>query len=135
MGKPSEDHLPGWQKETDRNHIDPPRRTRTVLCNRSRNRKAACQDLLKREVRTATIRFDGKELKTDKVYDTKTGLLVRESLPDKESTPALWNRYAYDRYARRYRSAKPHKPILQKIFIQTQAQMSCSIHWSQRAAN
>ena len=28
---------------------------------------------LKREVRTATTRFDGKELKTDKVYDTKTG--------------------------------------------------------------
>ena len=45
MGKPSEDHLPGWQKETDWNHIDPPRRTRTVPHNRSRNRKAACQDL------------------------------------------------------------------------------------------
>ncbi|MBS4814822.1 MAG: hypothetical protein V8T66_05800 [Phocaeicola sp.] len=30
-------------------------------------------DALKREVRTATTRFDGKELKTDKVYDTKTG--------------------------------------------------------------
>lgn len=67
-------------------------------------------DALKREVRTATTRFDGKELKTDKVYDTKTGLLVRESLPDKESTPALWNRYAYDRYDRktstRYASEK-----------------------------
>lgn len=67
-------------------------------------------DALKREVRTATTRFDGKELKTDKVYDTKTGLLVRESLPDKDSIPALWNRYTYDRYDRktstRYASGK-----------------------------
>ena len=47
MRKPSEDHLPGWQKETDWNHIDPPRRTRTVLCNRGRNRKANRQDLLR----------------------------------------------------------------------------------------
>lgn len=47
MRKPSEDHLPGWQKETDWNHIDPSRRTRTVPHNRSRNRKAACQDLLR----------------------------------------------------------------------------------------
>ncbi|WP_204463141.1 hypothetical protein, partial [Phocaeicola coprocola] len=44
MGKPSEDHLPRLQKETDRNHIDPPRRTRTVLCNRSRNRKVSFQN-------------------------------------------------------------------------------------------
>lgn len=67
-------------------------------------------DALKREVRTATTRFDGKELKTDKVYDTKTGLLVRESLPDKDSIPALWNQYTYDRYDRktstRYASGK-----------------------------
>ena len=47
MRKPSEDHLPGWQKETDWNHIDPSRRTRTVLCNRGRNRKANRQDLLR----------------------------------------------------------------------------------------
>ena len=58
-------------------------------------------DALKREVRTATIRFDGKELKTDKVYDTKTGLLIKESLPDKESIPTLWNQYTYDRYDRK----------------------------------
>ena len=67
-------------------------------------------DALKREVRTATIRFDGKELKTDKVYDTKTGLLIKESLPDKESIPTLWNQYTYDRYDRktstRYASGK-----------------------------
>ena len=76
MRKPSEDHLPGWQKETDWNHIDPPRRTRTVLCNRGETGKPIVKtyyDALKREVRTATTRFDGKELKTDKVYDTKTG--------------------------------------------------------------
>lgn len=67
-------------------------------------------DALKREVRTATTRFDGKELKTDKVYDTKTGLLVKESLPDKDSIPTLWNQYTYDRYDRktstRYASGK-----------------------------
>ena len=67
-------------------------------------------DALKREVRTATTCFDGKELKTDKVYDTKTGLLVRESLPDKDSIPTLWNQYTYDRYDRktstRYASGK-----------------------------
>ena len=67
-------------------------------------------DALKQEVRTATIRFDGKELKTDKVYDTKTGLLIKESLPDKESIPTLWNQYTYDRYDRktstRYASGK-----------------------------
>lgn len=47
MGKPSEDHIPGRQKETGRNHMESPRRTRTVLCNRSRNRKATRQDLLR----------------------------------------------------------------------------------------
>lgn len=47
MGKPSENHLSGRQKETDRNRMEQPRRTRTVPHNRSRNRKAACQDLLR----------------------------------------------------------------------------------------
>lgn len=67
-------------------------------------------DFLKREVRTSQIRFDGREMKTDKVYNTKTGLLAKESLPTKDSIPVHWNSYSYDKYNRltstRYASGK-----------------------------
>ena len=58
-------------------------------------------DSLKREVRTAQIRFDGRMLKMDKVYNEKTGLLEQESLPSTDSIPSRWNRYVYDKYGRR----------------------------------
>lgn len=58
-------------------------------------------DFLKREVRTSKVRFDGREMKTDKVYNTKTGLLEKESLPTTDSVPARWNSYSYDKYNRR----------------------------------
>ena len=47
-------------------------------------------DFPKREVRTSQIRFDEREMKIDKVYNPKTGLLEKESLPTKDSVPSHW---------------------------------------------
>lgn len=58
-------------------------------------------DFLQREVRTSQIRFDGREMKTDKVYNAKTGLLEKESLPTTSNVPSRWNSYAYDKLGRR----------------------------------
>lgn len=38
-------------------------------------------DFLQREIRISQIRFDGQEMKTDKVYNTKTGLLEKNRCP------------------------------------------------------
>lgn len=56
-------------------------------------------DALNREVRTGEMRFDGKYLYTDKVYDTK-GRLQKESLPFKGSAATQWNTFNYDTYNR-----------------------------------
>ena len=53
-----------------------------------------------RVVRNSQIRFDGKELKTDKVYNVKTGLLERESQPTTDEVPIHWNTYSYDSFFR-----------------------------------
>lgn len=58
-------------------------------------------DFLNREVRTSQIRFNGREMKKDKVYNGKTGLLEKESLPTTDKVPARWNSYSYDQYNRR----------------------------------
>ena len=58
-------------------------------------------DSQKREVRTAQLRFDGRMMKTDKVYNEQTGLLEKESLPSTDSIPSRWNRYVHDKYRRR----------------------------------
>ena len=58
-------------------------------------------DYLKREVRTSQVRFDGREMKTDKVYNVKTGLLEKESLPTTDSVPSRWNSFTYDKFDRR----------------------------------
>lgn len=55
-------------------------------------------DALGREVRNSEIRFDGKEMKTDKEYDSK-GMLIRTSQPT-TATPSLWITYTYDEYDR-----------------------------------
>ncbi len=52
-----------------------------------------------REIRSILTRFDGSEMKTDKVYDNK-GRLQKTSLPFKGSSAALWNTYEYDAYHR-----------------------------------
>ena len=57
-------------------------------------------DLMGRVVRNSQIRFDGKELKTDKVYNVKTGLLERESQPTTDDVPNHWNTYSYDNFFR-----------------------------------
>ena len=57
-------------------------------------------DLMGRVVRNSQIRFDGKELKTDKVYNVKTGLLERESQPTTDEVPIHWNTYSYDSFFR-----------------------------------
>ena len=56
--------------------------------------------LMGRVVRNSQIRFDGKELKTDKVYNVKTGLLERESQPTTDDVPNHWNTYSYDNFFR-----------------------------------
>ena len=58
-------------------------------------------DFLQREIRISQIRFDGQEMKTDKVYNTKTGLLEKESLPTTGNVPLRWNDYTYDKFGRR----------------------------------
>lgn len=58
-------------------------------------------DYLKREMRTLQVRFDGREMKTDKVYNAKTGLLEKESLPTTDSVPSRWNSFVYDKFGRR----------------------------------
>lgn len=58
-------------------------------------------DYLKREIRTSQVRFDGREMKTDKVYNVKTGLLEKESLPTTDSLPSRWNSLVYDKFDRR----------------------------------
>lgn len=58
-------------------------------------------DCQKREVRTSQIRFDGKEMKTDKVYHPATGLLEKTSLPTTDSLPSRWNSSTYDKFSRR----------------------------------
>lgn len=58
-------------------------------------------DFLKREVRTSQIRFDGREMKKDKVYNIKTGLLEKESMPTTNTVPSRWNNYRYDKFSRR----------------------------------
>ena len=58
-------------------------------------------DFLQREIRISQIRFDGQEMKTDKVYNTKTGLLEKESLPTTGNVPSRWNDYTYDKFGRR----------------------------------
>lgn len=67
-------------------------------------------DQLGREIRSSQVRFDGRELKSDKVYHAKTGLLERESQPTTDSIPSRWNSYVYDRFNRltstRYASGK-----------------------------
>lgn len=40
-------------------------------------------------------------MKTDKVYNTKTGLLEKESLPTTGNVPSRWNDYTYDKFGRR----------------------------------
>ena len=57
-------------------------------------------DFLKREVRTSQIRFDEREMKIDKVYNPKTGLLEKESLPTKDSVPSHWTHFVYDKFNR-----------------------------------
>lgn len=56
-------------------------------------------DALGREVRKGEVRFDGKYLYTDYIYNNK-GKLQKASLPFKGSAPALWNEYSYDSYDR-----------------------------------
>ncbi|WP_307984016.1 FG-GAP-like repeat-containing protein [uncultured Bacteroides sp.] len=58
-------------------------------------------DFLKREVRSSQLRFDGREMKTDKMYNPRTGLLEKESLPAKDGAPSRWNIHVYDRFGRR----------------------------------
>ena len=52
-----------------------------------------------RDIRTIQIRFNGSELKMDKVYDSR-GRLEKTSLPFKGSSASLWNVYKYDSYNR-----------------------------------
>lgn len=57
-------------------------------------------DALGREIRKGSQRFDGQWIFTDKEYG-KNGMVVRESLPFKNSGSAiLWNTYSYDNYLR-----------------------------------
>ncbi|MDH6379089.1 RHS repeat-associated protein, partial [Dysgonomonas sp. PFB1-18] len=56
-------------------------------------------DRLGREVRTGKIRFDGKYIYTDKVYDNK-GRIQKVSMPFKGTSPTQWNTYTYDSYDR-----------------------------------
>lgn len=67
-------------------------------------------DRMRREIRNSQVRFDGREMKTDKAYHAKTGLLERTSQPTTDEQPSHWNRYTYDEYDRqtsiRYASGK-----------------------------
>ena len=56
-------------------------------------------DVLGREIRSGELRFDGKYLYTDHVYDSR-GRLQKTSLPFKGSDPTLWNTFTYDTYDR-----------------------------------
>lgn len=56
-------------------------------------------DALGREVRKGVMRFDGKYLYTDNVYDSK-GRVQKTSLPFKGAAATQWNTPAYDSYDR-----------------------------------
>ena len=56
-------------------------------------------DALGREIRKGEIRYDGKYVYVDNVYDSK-GRLQKTSLPFKEGTTVLWNNFSYDSYNR-----------------------------------
>lgn len=56
-------------------------------------------DVLGRVIRNSQGRFDGSELSTEKIYDTR-GRLWKVSQPFKGSNATLWNQYTYDTYDR-----------------------------------
>ena len=56
-------------------------------------------DVSGREIKKGEKRFDGSFLYVDKIYNER-GLLQKESLPYKGSSPTLWNEYTYDNYDR-----------------------------------
>lgn len=52
-------------------------------------------DAFGREVRNSNVRFDGTELKTDRVYNKK-GQLWKVSMPYKNGIPTQWDIYTYN---------------------------------------